>query len=386
MKESMKWNKIVIISILSFLNIIFCSLPALAIPYTSSQYYCLMDSDTGQVIFSKNLDEMRHMASTTKMMTAILASEYAGLEEIAVVSAHADRTPEFTIGLREGQEISIAELLKVALIRSSNDAAVVLAEHVAGDEQLFAHLMSKKAFLLGAINTHFANASGLPADNHYSTAYDLAQMGRYLLSTSYISDLVATRTTSFQHPGYREPLTINNTNGLLSGYSGANGIKTGTTNAAGKCLVASAIRSNRQLIAVVLKSGDRNGDCARLLNYGFNKTEPIQVIDKQIPFKTLQLLKAEKLTIDVYPSEDVYLWEGEAKTNIEKKVRLNYLAEAPIAKGQVLGTLGIYSDGKLVKNVGLTCQEEVNKETGFIPKLINYYLYLKNTLLLSYSV
>jgi D-alanyl-D-alanine carboxypeptidase (penicillin-binding protein 5/6) len=342
-----------------------------AAPIVYSNNYCLMAGSTGQVILSKNLDEVRPIASTTKMMTAILVIEYADLEEIAVVSSNADRTPEYTIGLRTGQEISVFELLKVSLIKSSNDAAVVLAEHIAGDESFFAHLMSKKAFLIGAVNTHFKNASGLPADDHYSTAYDLCQIGRYLLKNSILSELVATQKTEFNHPGYRRPLTISNTNGLLIEYKGADGIKTGTTNASGKCLVAAATRNKQQFIAVVLKSGDRKGDCKRLLDYAFNQSVLVKYIDKNEPFKELKIYNGESPYASIFPATDLFLVQGKESPDIQKKVNCNYLLEAPVARGQKVGSVEIYADGKLINIIDLVCGHNINRENILITPIKN---------------
>jgi D-alanyl-D-alanine carboxypeptidase (penicillin-binding protein 5/6) len=311
------------------------------------------------------------MASTTKMMTAILAVEYAGLDEIAVVSKNADRTPEYTIGLRAGQQLTVGELLKVALIRSSNDAAVVLAEHVAGDESFFAYLMTKKAFAIGAMETRFKNASGLPDPDHYSTAYNLALIGSNSLSKPYIAKLVATAETDFKHPGYRESLTIRNTNGLLRGYTGADGIKTGTADASGKCLVASATRNNRGLIAVVLKSGDREGDCRKLLDYGFNNTSQQKILDHETSFKNLRINGSENTWADIVPAEDLWLWLGNNKSNIEKKVRLNYNLEAPLKKGQVLGELDIYVDGGYFKSIALVSREDIDRQSWYLKRIIN---------------
>jgi len=210
MKKIRPGNKVLICLIGIIFGLFFFTVPASALPNINSSYYCLVDGKSGQVIISQNADVMRPVASTTKMMTAILVVEYTNPDEIAVVSQHADRTPEYSIGLRTGQQILVSELLKVALIRSANDASVVLAEHIAGDEQFFAHLMSKKAFAIGAVNTHFRNASGLPAADHYSTAYDLAQIGRYLLNNDYLRSIVATRQTTFKHPGYQQPMIIQN--------------------------------------------------------------------------------------------------------------------------------------------------------------------------------
>ncbi len=370
MLNSVKWLSVFLITTI----ILTCAVvPTSAVPYVASDYYCVMDCPSGQLILSKNADIKRPIASTTKMMTAIVTVDYAGLEEIAVVSKNAERTPEFTIGLRAGQRISVGELLKVVLIRSSNDAAVVLAEHVAGEEKLFAHLMTKKAFLLGCFNTHFVNASGLPADEHYSTAYELALIGRYLLTRDYISELVATRQTEFKHPAYQRSLTITNTNGLLGSYPGADGIKTGTTDAAGKCLVASASRDGRRLISVSLRTADRTGDCARLLDYGFKESSLNKVVDKGIPFKRLKLINGEEPYVEIYPEKDVFVWQGKGTPDIQKKVKLNYQIEAPVQKGQKEGKLYVYADGHLVENVNLVCGQSIEKEGNLVKKLFHKF-------------
>jgi len=344
---------------------------AQAVPSINSQYYCVVDRETGQPILGKNAAIRRPMASTTKMMTAILAVEYAGLNETATVSKNADRTPEYTIGLRAGQQLPVGELLKVALIRSANDSAVVLAEHIAGDEELFAYLMTMKAYALGAMQTKFQNASGLPDEEHYSTAYDLAQIGRYALSKPYIAQIVATTETEFKHPGYQQPLTIHNTNnGLLNGYPGADGIKTGTTNAAGKCLVASAARDKRGLVAVALKSGDRQGDCVKLLNYGFQKTTRQKVLDHETVLKSLIVNHSDEPRADIVPAEDLWLWLGDDTSSIEKRVRLNYNLDAPLKKGQVLGEMDVYVDGGFVKSVALVSQKDISRQTGFVQRII----------------
>lgn len=346
------------ILVLALLILGLQAVPVQARPYVSSQHYCLMEADSGQIIVSRQADEVRPVASTTKMLTAIVAVEYAELDERAVVSEKADHTAEYTIGLKQGQQLPIGELLKAALVKSSNDASVVLAEHVAGDEQFFAHLMNKKAFLLGAGHTHFENASGLPSQQHVSTAYDLALIGRYALSIPVIRDLVGSRQVEFRHPGYQKPLTLINTNALLHSYPDANGIKTGTTNAAGKCLVASAERRERQLIAVVLHAGDRSSDCARLLDYGFHQTQRVTVIRKGEPFKEIPVERGTKM-IPVYPEKDLVLWVGEGTPDIEKQVHMNYQLYPPVKKGTCLGTLSLYADGKHVQSTSLVAGEDL---------------------------
>ncbi|MGI5920627.1 MAG: D-alanyl-D-alanine carboxypeptidase family protein [Syntrophomonadaceae bacterium] len=354
------------------LGLMLPAAPAWAQPWVSSPYYCLMDRSSGQILLSQQGEVVRPVASTTKMMTAVLALEYADLNEIAVVSEHADRTAEYTIGLRAGQKMRMADLMKAALICSANDAAVVIAEHVAGDEALFGHLMSLKAFILGASNTHFCNASGLPAVNHYSTAIDLAVIGRYALSLDHFKKLVGMAQAEIRHPGYQKPLTIRNTNGLLGNYPGADGIKTGTTNAAGKCLVASATREGRKLIAVALKSGNRQGDCARLLDYGFENYTLQKIINHQVAFKTLKIDNGAKPYVDIFPGSDLWAWVGEKHPHIEKIVNMDYSITAPVTKGQKVGELNVYSEGKLLKTIDLVIGENINEQPGWIKRMYQH--------------
>lgn len=341
-----------------------------AAPYLSCRYYCLIDAGTGQVILSRSADESRQVASTTKMMTAILADEYAEPSETALVSKNAAHTPKYVIGLHQGQQISVEQLLKAALIKSANDAAVVLGEHVAGDIDLFAHLMSVKAVVIGAHHTHFANPSGLPDTYNYSSAYDLTRIGRYLLEKPALASLVSTRQTGFRYPGYRNDMIITNTNGLLDYYPGANGIKTGTTNDAGKCLVASANRNGRQLIAVALKSADRTGDCATLLDYGFNDCHQVRVVERGIIFKDLPVAGGDQPYAAIVPARTIDLWQGKnSKLKIEKVVWMDYQRKVPLRKGQQVGELRIYADGYLAAVSPLTIKEDVRQQGWLMGRL-----------------
>lgn len=340
-----------------------------AFPSISSSYYCLMDAGSGQVLMMKNADSPRAIASTTKIMTAILAMEYCQPGEIARVSRHADQTPEYTIGLKAGQTLSVKELLKAALIKSANDAAVVLAEHVAGDERFFGHLMSLKAFCLGAVNTRFINASGLPANQAYSTAYDLAVISRYAMGQSAFREIVSLTRADFEHPGYSRPYIINNTNSLLDTYPGANGVKTGTTDAAGKCLVGSAVRQGRELIAVVLRSDDRFGDCTRLMDYGFKDMQKVKIIDDTIPWADLATTESETAILSVYPEQALQVWQGARAPGLEKKARLHFTGLSAVNKGDKVGYLEVYSGGKLLKRVNLIAGNDIKKPASFLERL-----------------
>lgn len=367
MKTKIHFTMLVLLtlSVLSFMQ----PLPALAAPSVYSKYYCLVDGATGQPILAKNADKPRQIASTTKIMTAILALEYADMAEVATVTPNADKTAEYTIGLRSGQHITLGELMKASLIKSSNDAAVVLAEHIAGDEAFFAQLMSKKAFAIGAMHTRFQNASGLPDEDSFSTAYDLCLMGRYALSKPLIGKLAATPQTEFKHPGYLQPMTIRNTNTLIGSYAGATGLKTGTANEAGKCLIATATRNGRKLIAVVLKSGDRAGDCKRLLDYGFKETARSQVIDSRDVFKNAKINKGKASFAEIVPARDLYIWQGDSILDVQKKVRMNYNLEAPLPAGYKVGEMDVYIAGQYYKTIDLITDKKVPREAGLIKKI-----------------
>ena len=227
----------------------------------------LIEAETGTVLFAHNEHERRPMASTTKIMTALVALENAALQDVATVSREAVQVPGSDAGLRPGQTLTVLELLHGLLLPSGNDAANVIAEHVAGSQPAFVDLMNARAHELGALRTRFANAHGLDAPDHYSTAYDLAIIARAAMRFPTFSQIVATKVF--------EPASISrtwrNTNRLLWSFEGVEGVKTGTTSGAGYCLVAAASRSGMRLIAVVLGSPDRYDDAVRLLEYGFER-------------------------------------------------------------------------------------------------------------------
>lgn len=239
----------------------------------------LMDVTTGDVLFGKQADTRRPPASTTKIMTAILGLELGRPDEVVTISQKAAAVGEATLHLDPGEKITLYELITGALVRSGNDACVAIAEHIAGSEEQFVKLMNKKALALGAQNTNFENTNGLPRKEHYSTAKDLALMARHGLQIPQFASITRQKETEIH---FLEPdvfMDLRNTNKLLWNYPYANGVKTGTTTAAGKCLVASATKEGRQLLAVVLNAPDRFGDAQKLLEWGFEETETVRLVD-----------------------------------------------------------------------------------------------------------
>lgn len=340
----------------------------------SADSYCLYDADKKQVLWGYNLASRRPPASTTKIMTALVVRDYNDLKEKVVISPKADRTTGSGLGLKAGQVWMVDDLVKAALMRSANDACVALAEHTAGSEDLFAYLMNKKAVALGAYNTNFVNSSGLSIKNHYSTSYDLARMAAALLRDPYLALIVSSQRMRINHPSYPQGLEINNTNRLLSIYPGAKGVKTGTTNAAGMCLVAAAERNGRTLIAVVLHSNNRYADCSKLLNMGFKSTHYYRLIGNQEPYKFVWTVNGTRPKIPVLPQENirVFVVEGGEK-HIESRVTLDYRIKAPIRKGTVVGRVAVFYFGNYLQSIPLLAGENVKAIPWEARKLWYYF-------------
>lgn len=236
----------------------------------------LVEADSGDILYARAAHERRAPASLTKVMTAVVVLERAKLSDQVVVSPRAREAGGHAMGLRAGHRLSVRDLLSALLVLSANDAAVALAEHVGHSVAGFAALMNAKAQALGMRDTHFRNPHGLDAPDHYSTAYDLAILTRYALQNPTFAQIVRTRQTviTLRGPARRRgraaaARVLRTHNRLLTAFEGADGVKTGFTSEAGRCIVASAQREGRRLIAVLLKDPRRWEDAASLLEYGF---------------------------------------------------------------------------------------------------------------------
>lgn len=325
------------------------------LPYVTAHSAILMDAQTGDILYERDAHKQRPNASTTKILTAIVALELAGLDEVVTVSAKADKVGESSLHLNKDDKLKLGELIEGALVKSGNDACVAIAEQTAGSLDNFMKLMNLKAVTLGAFNTHFINPHGLPDKNHYSTAYDLAVIARYGLSIPEFSKIVQRKvaTVNYEHP--QKNKVINNTNKLLYNYPLADGVKTGTTNAAGKCLIASASKNGRRLICVVLNAPDRFGDAQRLLEWGFNNTKIVDM-GKKGDLVTYHPSYQESLPVAL--GRDVILCIETARiNNIRLQVEFIKGVYPPINKGDFLGNYNIYMAEKLIKEVPLVAGE-----------------------------
>lgn len=238
-------------------------------PATGARAVALIDVASGRILHSVNGDTPMRIASLTKIMTAIVAIEHGRLEDEVKVSARAASREGSSIYLRAGDRVSLETLLYGLMLRSGNDAATAIAEHVGGSEEGFVFLMNLKAEEIGLSHTRFKNPHGLDEDGHYSTANDLARLTAYALKNPVFRQIVATKVKTAPNPNGEWDYRFVNKNKMLFLYEGADGVKTGYTKLARRCLVSSATRNGQQLAAVTLNDGDDWADHRRLLDYGF---------------------------------------------------------------------------------------------------------------------
>jgi len=318
--------------------------------------YVLMEAKTGQLLLTRNENDRLPPASTTKILTAIMAIERGEVEKEIVVSSEAASVGEASINLEAGEKISVLNLLKGALIKSGNDASHALAEYVGGTEELFLLLMNRKAKLLGAYNTTFYNANGLPHQGHLSSAKDLALMARYGLNNQLFKNIVATKEDLIPWGNYSWQRRLVNTNKLLWKYPGADGVKTGTTREAGNCLIASATKNKRQLIAVVLHSPDRFGEAARLLDYGFKNTTLKKIAKGTIYGALLFPSRQERVPLAV--AEDCEFTVANS-AKLRYRVSINNDMKKGISEGESIGYLEIFDSNDTIARVPLVASKSL---------------------------
>lgn len=339
--------------------------------HLSADAAVLMDARTGQVLLAKNPHKRRPPASTTKILTGIIALEMGKLDEVVEVSPRAAAVGESSIYLDAGEKLTLNELVQGALMKSGNDACAAIAEHVGGDIETFAQLMNFKARVLGAWNSNFINPHGLPNDNHFTTAYDLGMIARYAVKNQRFSEIVSQKEQEIDWYGQSWNRHLKNTNKLLWSYIWADGIKTGTTRAAGPCLVSSASKDNRRLIAVVLNSGDRWGDSVRLFEWGFNNFYYQQVAVAGEYYGEIKVDNglAAKAHLAFKEGYGVLVPRDNPKA-LEKRLVLKRKVKAPVKAGQTLGWMETVVNGEKVGKVELVAIKDIPEDT-----LINKLLY-----------
>lgn len=304
-------------------------------PVVSAQAAIVMDARTGAILYEKNAFRQMDPASITKVMTALLVLRTGGLSRRVTISPLAAQTVGSRLHIRSGQRYTVRDLLKGLLMRSGNDAAVALAEAEAGSVTRFVARMNMTAQELGAFNTAFENPNGLTAPGHYSTAYDLALIARAALKNPVFRQIVSSREDRVTELGGRRVRLIHNTNQLLYGFPGADGVKTGTTNAAGKCLAASATRNGQQLISVVLNSPNRWGDSARLLNWGFAHWRTEEAVIPGRALARLSVTGGDPDRVDIVSHRPIWVTVPVAAAAPDRILALPPSLRAPVSVGPV---------------------------------------------------
>ena len=351
-------------------------------PEVYAQAAILMDAKTGRILWGKNVNNPMAMASTTKIMTAILGLESGRGSETVTVSSKAAAAPRMKMFLTSGEKITLDNLLLALMLESSNDAAVAIAEHLAGSVPAFCALMTEKARQIGAKDTVFETPNGLDAGNHHSTAYDLAMITRYALEVPGFIELTNTPSAVFSSD--KRSYSMVNKNRLLHEFSGANGVKTGFTGKAGHCFVGAAKRDDMQLISVVLASGWGDKGRARkwvdtkaILNYGFNNFDYEIILQEGEPAGLSSVTRSRTEEVGyIYKTGLVIPLNADEKANVELKILVPPMIEAPIAKGDVLGKAEVYLKDQLYTSVDLIATEDAARHDfqTSLEKVLNQWL------------
>ena len=324
-----------------------------------------MEAKTGRVLYERNMGDRRFPASTTKIMTLIIALEKGNLDDVVKVGPHAAGTEGSTLWLEEGDEITLRELLYGMMLHSGNDATVAVAEHIAGSVDAFARLMTDKAHEIGAKDTNFVNANGLPDDAHYTTAHDLALIASYGYTLPEFEKIVSTKEITF--PWVKDDThRLRNENQMLWLYEGGNGVKTGYTDAAGRCLVSAAKRDGIQLVAVVLDSNWMWNDSILLLDYGFSKIDRTTVVKKHAQVGTVAVTGSRARRLGVQTKDEIVLPVVDGTAGYEQTIDLPHAVKAPIKKGDVVGTLRVSYEGKEVAKTDLVAMQDAEQKSFFL--------------------
>jgi D-alanyl-D-alanine carboxypeptidase (penicillin-binding protein 5/6) len=338
---------------------------AASAPQVGAHAWLLYDPTSRQVLAERRGLVSLPPASTTKILTCLIVLETCEPTDEVTISAGAARTGGASVGLRRGQRFEVRELLYGLMLQSGNDAAVALAEHVAGSVAEFSKLMNARARELGALSSNFVNPHGLTAPGHRSTAYDLAVIAAAALRLPEFRALVASREHEIGSLDPAWTSLVRNTNQLLWSYAGADGVKTGTTNDAGECLVASATRDGRQLISVVLRSRHRWGDSARLLTFGFEGTalnlagrrgDPGPAVLVADPVRPVWWSTGLPLQVRVplaLGDDLAYVSPGRDPVAMTVTHALAPGLTLPLAAGEIVGVAAAYHDGRLVATAPL---------------------------------
>jgi len=324
--------------------------------------YLLMEAETGRVLYENNGHAPLPMASTTKVMTALLALEKGNLADAVTASHNAFGVPGTSIYLSEGETLTLHEMLYGLMLASGNDAAVAIAEHIGGTTDAFCRMMTERARELGCENTQFTTPHGLPAANHYTTAYDLALITRQAMTHPVFREIVSTQRAAIPWADHDYDRVLNNKNRLLSSYPGATGVKTGYTKAAGRCLVFSAEQDGMALIGVVLNCPEWFDEAEALLNRGFENWQMVTLLKKDEAIREIPVENGQKESVTVRAARDL---SCPVKMDAWPDLMLDLPSSlaAGVETGQIVGQAHLMDEGKIISTVSLYADESCPEQT-----------------------
>lgn len=331
----------------------------------------LYDVTYDKILYEKNINERIPNASTTKILTAIVAYENSNMEDIVEVSTKAASIGGSKINLRKGDKVKMDSLMKGLLMSSGNDAAIAIAEYVGGSVEGFCSLMNKKATELGATNTNFTTPHGLDNEYHYTTLSDLLIFSKYFIQIPYLMEIANTEQTIIKINNYEKELR--STNEMLFLYDGVNGIKTGYTSKAGRCLITSIESGDRTLITMVLgceTKKQRTDETIKLISYGYNNFEVVDIFEKMQRVFDMRVRKGvkDKYKLEINGNRKVLLAKNE-KNNIRYEYKISEILTAPIEKGSIVGKILVLINSNIISELEIKMPNTIERKD-----ILRYFL------------
>lgn len=351
--------RVILMKITAIIAIILMIKPTAASAIDIGAHHCCMiEADTQRIVYEKNAYTSHSMASTTKIMTAIVALEKGTQNDVVTVSLNASRQEGSSLYLKPNDKIKMTDLLYGLMLNSGNDAAVAVAEHISGSVEGFADEMNKKAAEIGAVNTCFKNPNGLDEDGHFSTAYDMALIGNYAMKNHDFAEIVGTQSANAQLVDSGTRLYFSNHNKLLTQYKYATGIKTGYTKATGRCLVSSADIDGMRFVICTLDAPDDWNDHKKLYEYARSEFQRRTVIKKG-QFLTEKYINGA--AVDFIADEDITL-TLKRNERFEGEVRVDFCADlsAPIRAGDKIGECRLLENGRTIVEFGAVSAADID--------------------------
>lgn len=351
-----------IITVLLISMLLLSNISYAAPPEVSAKSAIVMDVSSGRVLYSKNINQKLPMASTTKITTAIVALESGNLTDVIKTSPRAAHVEGSSIWLEENETITMENAIYGLMLSSGNDAAIAIAEHIGGSVEKFAEMMTETVKRIGAQNTNYKNPNGLDAQDHYTTAYDLALITRYGLKNAKFAEIVKTKEKKIPWQDHEWNRMLKNHNKLLWKYQYADGVKTGFTKKSGRCLVSSATKDGWQVVAVTLNDGDDWNDHIKMFEYAFDTYKPKKIIEENQYVKTIAVKNGERDKVSLVTSNAIQVPMLQSE---EDKIRIDYkvpdFLTAPVQHSNDIGSIQIYIQDEFVGNVPLKTTEYIEK-------------------------